>query len=128
MCHLILYERWPIPLTCKDDWNQFLQKNDYQLKNLVIVKQILFVNWGKCIANKKKNMHTDVKVLSINWGSFDLLRTVKVNLHVVKFNSQFFFFKDISAVWVTVSLNVNYVYRTKSIILLQKRSLVQKLR
>ena len=39
-----------------------------------------------------------------------------------------FFFKDISAVGVTVSLNVNYVYRTKSITLLQKRSLVQKSR
>ena len=80
---------WPVRMTRI----KFLQKNDYQLKNLVIVKQILFVNWGKCITNKKKNMHTDVKVLSINWGSFDLLRTVKVNLHVVKFNSHFFFSK-----------------------------------
>ena len=85
---------WPVRMTRI----KFLQKNDYQLKNLVIVKQILFVNWGKCITNKKKNMHTDVKVLSINWGSFDLLRTVKVNLHVVKFNSHFFFQRYICCV------------------------------
>ena len=70
---------WPVRMTRI----KFLLKNDHQLKNLMIVKQILFVSWEKCITNKKKNTHTDVKVLSINWGSFDLLRTVKVNLHVV---------------------------------------------
>ena len=85
---------WPVRMTRI----KFLWKNDHQLKDLVIVKQILFVSWEKCITNKTKNMHTDVKVLSINWGSFDLLRTVKVNLHVVKFNSQFFFQRYICCV------------------------------
>ena len=80
---------WPVRMTRI----KFLWKNDHQLKDLVIVKQILFVSWEKCITNKKKNMHTDVKVLSINWGSFDLLRTVNINLHIVNFNFQFFFSK-----------------------------------
>ena len=44
--------------------------NDHQLKELLIVIQILLVSvlW-KCIENSMHNMHTDVRVLRVKWNS-----------------------------------------------------------
>ena len=41
---------WPVRMTRI----KFLRKNDHQLKNLVIVKQILFVSWEKMYYEQKE--------------------------------------------------------------------------